>query len=269
MNKNIDLIGSLCKQSHLDSVSSVRINRNKFDQEVYYHRKVWEMIWIYNVLEQKGMLKPGKKGLGFGCGEEYLVPALATEGVDIVASDQDKEAAEKSGWIATDQHSDSLSSFEKWLPKFCDRDTFYNYVQYRCIDMNNIQDEFNDSFDFNWSACSLEHLGSLQKGIDFILNSMKTLKKGGIAVHTTEYNVSSNQETLEHPSTCIYRRQDIERLINTANQMGYKACEMDFSSGDLVYDGYIDVPPYTQDPHLKLSFEGFTCTSIGIFIEKL
>ena len=268
INNNISLVGSLCKQINLDSKASVRICRNKFRQEVQYHRKLWEMVWIYNILEQKGMLRPGRKGLGFGCGEEYLVPALAAQGVEVTASDQDKEAAEKSGWIATEQYSDALASFEKWLPRFCDKDSFYNNVQYKCIDMNDIPDSCNEQFDFNWSACSLEHLGSLQKGIDFIINSMKTLKSGGIAIHTTEYNVYSNDKTLEHPATSIYRKQDIERLLITAKDLGFNACEVDFSTGDLVNDDKIDMPPYTQDPHLKLQFDGYTCTSIGIFIEK-
>ena len=47
-----------------------------------------------------------------------------------------------------------------------------------------------------WSSCSLEHLGSISHGIEFILNSLKCLKQHGVAVHTTEFNLSSNEETL-------------------------------------------------------------------------
>ena len=252
----------------MDSDVCTDICNNKLKEPLKYHRKLWEFVWIYSILEQKGHLVPGKRGIGFGCGEERLVPALAAQGVEIVVSDQDAEAAAKSGWVATNQHSSSLEAFEKFLPLVCDKDLFYKNVSYRCIDMNHLPEDIDGQFDFNWSACSLEHLGTLELGLEFILNSMRSLKPGGVAVHTTEYNISSNDATLTSGCTAIYRRKDIEELLFRAIKMGYQACAVDFSTGDLVHDNHIDVPPYTEDPHLKLEIAGYDCTSIGIFIEK-
>ncbi|MBV5337004.1 MAG: hypothetical protein J0653_03215, partial [Deltaproteobacteria bacterium] len=68
--------------------------------------------------------------------------------------------------------------------------------------------------DFCWSSCSLEHLGSIKAGLDFIKASLKTLKVGGVAVHTTEYNVSSDEATIDNnPTLVLFRRCDIQGLV--------------------------------------------------------
>jgi hypothetical protein len=46
------------------------------------------------------------------------------------------------------------------------------------------------TYDFIWSSCSLEHLGSLELGEQFIYNSLKHLKPGGVCPHD-EYNAQS------------------------------------------------------------------------------
>src|SRR4051812_7373139 len=51
------------------------------------HRKVWEWVYILEVLEQHGMLAEGKRGLGFGCGAEPLSALMANMGCEILATD--------------------------------------------------------------------------------------------------------------------------------------------------------------------------------------
>lgn len=69
--------------------------------------------------------------------------------------------------------------------------------------MNNMPEKYNNDFDFIWSSCALEDLSALEHGIKFILNSLRMLKPGGIAVHTKEFNVSSNFETIESGETVL------------------------------------------------------------------
>ncbi len=78
--------------------------------------------------------------------------------------------------------------------------------------MNDIPGDL-EGFDFNWSSCSFEHLGSIEKGINFLMNQLKTLKPGGWAVHTTEFNVSSDDKTIESGDTVVYRKKDIEKAV--------------------------------------------------------
>lgn len=134
--------------------------------------------------------------------------------------------------------------------------------------MNNIPVNLHNQFDFIWSACALEHLGSIEHGIKFILNSMKCLKKGGIAVHTTEFNLSSLEDTLNTRECCIFRLKDIHLLINMIEKKGYKIRPVNFNSGKLFVDKHVDLPPYNSTPHLKLLLDKYITTSIGIIIER-
>jgi hypothetical protein len=245
------------------------ICENFLREPVRYHRKLWEFVYIVHILREHGMLKPGKRGIGFGCGEERLIPVFAASGAKVLITDLDGKEAAKRGWVETNQHLSSLQVFDKYLPSVCHPEVFKQNVRHGFVDMNHIpRDLLQGDYDFTWSSCSLEHLGTLKDGEEFILNSLKTLKPGGIAVHTTEYNVSSNSDTVVSGSTVIYRRKDIERIVQRAKQLGYRVSAMDFSTGNLAADNYVDLPPYKQETHLKLKIQQYNCTSIGMFFER-
>ena len=95
------------------------------------------------------------------------------------------------------------------------------HVRYRAVDMNAIPDDLRD-FDFTWSSCALEHLGSLDAGAAFVLRQMACLRPGGTAVHTTEYVVSSDTDTVEKGGTVLYRRRDIEALAEQLRAAGHE-----------------------------------------------
>jgi len=149
----------------------------------------------------------------------------------------------------------------------CDEIKFEKRVSYRAVDMNDIPADLVD-FDFNWSSCSFEHLGTLEKGFEFLKNQLKTLKSGGWAVHTTEYNISSNDETQENNDTVIYRQRDIEYITNELRKEGHFVEELDFSVGGLPEDFMVDTEPHQQKVHLKLQVDKYVVTSIGLIIQK-
>jgi hypothetical protein len=62
-------------------------------------------------------------------------------------------------------------------------------IVFRPQDLKNIDEDLFGKFEFWWSACALEHLWSIDEGLDFTRNSLKTLKPGGIAAHTTEFTL--------------------------------------------------------------------------------
>jgi hypothetical protein len=168
--------------------------------------------------------------------------------------------------VKTDQHCQNLAELNR--DGLCPEDAFLERVSFRPVDMNAIPDDLC-GFDFVWSSCSLEHLGSLAHGEQFLYNSLGCLKPGGVAVHTTEYNVSSNTETADYRSTVVYRRCDLERMTATASDCGHKVARLDLDPGDLPVDRIVDVPPYSHDPHLKLLLKSkYVCTSVGVIVEK-
>ncbi len=133
--------------------------------------------------------------------------------------------------------------------------------------MNAISDDLTD-FDYVWSSCAFEHLGSIERGLSFVLRAMHCLKPGGLAVHTTEFNLSSNSTTIESEDLSVYRRQDIERLVRALEREGHRVWPLNLQPGTGPVDRYVDVPPYRTEPHLKLRLSRFVITSIGLAIER-
>ncbi len=231
----------------------------------HMHRKIWEFCFICEALQERLMLKPDRLGLGFAVGEEPLSSLFASRNVDILATDLSAEEAKRIGWVETNEHASELSILNK--RNLCDAATFGARVRFQTCDMNYIPGEFNERFDFVWSACALEHLGSIKLGQTFIYNSVDCLKPGGIAVHTTEYNISSRTNTVDNEGTVIFRRCDIEEVLETLTNSGHEI-EMDWHEGDGLLDQFVDIPPYSHNPHLKLQLGRYVTTSIGLIIRR-
>ena len=238
---------------------------DQLNEKPNFHRKQWEFVYVMQALWERGCITSGKRGLVFAVGTEPLPAMFASFGCAIVATDIFPEQGVEMGWDNANQLCFGLDSLNK--RRLCDAEDFDRLVSYRPVDMNDIPDDLVD-FDFNWSSCSFEHLGTLDKGFRFLQNQLKTLKPGGWAVHTTEYNLSSNDETQEHNSTLLYRQRDIEYIIDALRSEGHFVEELDLSMGGLPEDFLVDVEPHQQRIHLKLQVDKYVVTSIGLIIRK-
>ena len=255
----------LCKQADF-ALDAYRYWTSAMGLVPTFHRKHWEFFYICQALYERGLLTEGRKGLGFGVGREPLPALFASLGCTIVATDQAADDALRGGWKETRQHANDVAVLER--PDICAPEIFRERVSFAVADMNNIPTELADRFDFCWSVCSLEHLGSLEHGLRFVENSIDTLKIGGLAVHTTEFNLRSNAATLESPGLSIYRRGDLEKLAERLEQAGHYVEPLDLSPGTTLVDGYIDLPPYHNEPHLRLRIGEYDCTSVGLIITR-
>src|SRR4249919_700494 len=168
-----------------------------------WHRKQWEWVFIIHHLQRAGVLRPGARGVGFGVGQESLPALFASYGCEVVATDAPQD---EGGWESTGQHSDSREALR--APWICEDAAFDRLVSHRPADMNAIPADLA-GFDFTWSSCAFEHLGTLQAGLDFVAESARRLNPGGIAVHTTEFNVASNEGTVCDGGAVIYRQRDL------------------------------------------------------------
>jgi hypothetical protein len=250
------LTSCLCTQSQLQSKIFQDWVRRMGEKEGVMHRKLWEWCYIAQALHERNLLRPGKNGLGFAVGQEPLTALFASYGCEITATDLDTQTATDAGWVKTQQHAKNLVSLnERGL---CNADDFSQRVRFRYVDMNKIPEELR-GFDFAWSACSLEHLGSLTLGEQFVYNTLACLKLGGVSVHTTEFTISSNDKTVDYRSTVLFRRRDMERMANTLIEHGHTVEPFVFDVGDQPADVYVDVPPFKHDQHLKLLLKKNTC----------
>jgi len=245
---------------------------------VVFHRKLWELTYVLQTVHEHGLIRTGVRGLGFGCGEEPLTSYFAAAGVNVTVTDLPPEEMQSAGWAAGNQH---LSSREACFKEhLVSREQFDRNVELRYVDMNAIPPDLKD-FDFCWSVCALEHLGSIEKGLSFIENALGTLRPGGLGVHTTEFNFANDEQTIDNWPTVLFQRRHFQDLGKRIQAAGHFVAPLDFDVGRKPLDRFIDLPPFTHgwpenlraqwgggEQHIKLSIDGFPCTCFGIIIKK-
>lgn len=234
-------------------------------QSVCLHRKLWEFAFIWHHLSAAGAIRSGARGLGFGVGKEPLSSLFAKHGCRILATDAPTDVV-SAGWTDTNQHTSSLD--ELFFPQIVTENAFRQNVQFAFCDMNDIRGDIRE-FDFCWSSCCFEHLGSIESGLDFVVNSIeKTLKIGGVACHTSELNLTSNEETLDYDETVLFRRRDIEAVTGRLESRGHKVKSLPIQPGNSFIDMLVDVPPYNDDVSLRINISKYVTTSFGIVVTR-
>lgn len=232
----------------------------------FVNRKFWEWCAISEALDERGALIPGSRGLGFAVGTEPLSSYFASKGCQILATDLAPELSNP-GWIKTNEHAATLDQL--FYPKLIERDIFLRNVSFAHADMRDIKN-IGDNYDFLWSSCALEHLGTLDAGIDFVVSSAKLLREGGVAVHTTEFNVGSGIDTITNGPNVIFRKRDLVYLDQLLESMGFMMAPLNFDTGEHLYDLDIDSPPYMQPGkrHIKLEIDGCIATSFLLVVVR-
>jgi SAM-dependent methyltransferase len=229
----------------------------------HWHRKQWETVYIFAVLEAHGLLRQGARGLGFGCGAECFPSYFAARGCTVLATGMPVVHQQVTGWLKTGQHNAAIEQL--YWPSLCDEGVFRRNVSFRPVDMNHVPGDLSE-FDFSWSACAFEHLGSIEAGLRFIHEAVRCLRPGGVSVHTTELNLSSDTATVDNQSTVLFRRRDMERLALELTEAGHRVLPLKYDQGDRPLDLHIDVPPFAETNHLKIALRQFVTTSFGIAV---
>lgn len=248
------------------------------------HRKLWEYAYTLQNLYHYGLLSAGKKALGFGCGEEPLPAYFANIGISVTVTDLEPTRVKGMGWAETGQHTKSIDS--AYHPNLVSRKKFDEMTKLEYVDMNYIPNSLDGLYDFCWSICALEHVGSIAQGLAFIKNSLNCLKPGGVAIHTTEFNYNEVDRTVDNHPTVLFLAKHFAELNRLLAADGYEVAPLDFNIGAGLLDSFVDLPPYDFDKflpytakvkgikdayrlgHLKLSVDGFPSTCFAITIRK-
>ena len=258
------LVSNLCTAAQLGS-PAFRYWLAEIGEVWRPHRKQWEFGYLMQALYERGCLANGKRGLGFAVGQEALPSYFAAHGCTIVATDLAATDSRAAGWAESGEWSSTVDVLNK--RGLCDPALFKQRVTFRAVDMNHIPADLT-GFDFAWSSCSFEHCGSIELGMQFMLRQMDCLAPGGVAVHTTEFNLTSNTSTVTKGRTVIYRLADIEELVRRLCALGHHVEPLDITIGDDPLDWYVDQRPYTQDRHLRKRQGRYAATSIGLIVRK-
>ncbi len=247
-----------------------------------YHRKLWEYAFVLQALRESpsAVLRPGARGVGYGCGREPMASYFASLGVHALVTDLAPQTAAEAGWVDSRQHASSLDN--AYVADLVARDQFDRFVRHEFVDMNALPPRA-EPFDFCWSICAMEHLGSIQNGLRFVEQSLLSLRPGGVAVHTTEFNYLSDGPTVDNWPTVMFVKRHFLALKDYLERKGHRLLGPDFDLGSGVLDRYIDIPPYSNEDgtlpsehwgdahqagHLKLSVDGFPCTCFGLIVQK-
>jgi SAM-dependent methyltransferase len=257
----------ICTKSDFDTEDYRKVLLH-FNEEFRYHRKPWEIVSTIQVLQQFDMLDKDKIGLGFACGEESTPSVIAKLGGKALCTDRDPKV--DNTWEKSGQQASNKKSIHK--EHIVDYNTFDNNIDFEYLDMNEVPAKYFGKFDYVWSTCAIEHLGSIKHGLYFVMNSLACLKPGGVAIHTTEYNLSSNENTLESPDLSFFRKRDILELIDLVEYYGYtvhKDPNM-FARGTHEYDLYVDETYKYKEPivHINLRIDKYNMTGIRLIISK-
>ncbi len=272
-------VGLACKPSTQADMESDWVAHwcGELGTPVLMHRKLWEFSFLLQALHEHGLLRAGARGLGFGCGEEPIPSYLAARGVAVTATDLGEAEAARAGWVGTGQHARTPDHM--FRPHLVDRPTFDRLVGLEVADMNAIPPHLA-GFDFCWSICALEHLGSIDDGLAFVENSLATLRPGGLAVHTTEFNIAPDGPTVDNWPSVLFQRRHFTELAARLERQGHRVAPLDFDIGDGPMDRFIDLPPWGHDmppewsrwhgepQHLKLAVDGFVSTCFGLIVHR-
>jgi len=220
-------------------------------------RKRWEYSYILHAIHIYGRTGIGARGVAFGCGMEQLTSIFAADGAEIVATD----------YVVNNAHGWEARGLEDlYCEQHLAREQFHERVTFRHVDMNDIPVDLRN-FDFCWSTGSLEHIGSHANGMAFVENAMECLKPGGIAVHTTEFTVTSETMGHDYPDLSFYCRADIEALAERLTAAGHQIV-LNFNRGSTVADTHVDTPPFHGGRTLLAHFDAHIITSIGLIVQK-
>jgi Methyltransferase domain len=241
---------------------NVGLTQGPSDEPPPPDRKLWEWCYILRAAEQHGKLVPGAKAIGFGVGSEPLPAALAKFGLSVLATDRAPEAS--ADWAVAGQHMQDLRSLSK--SDVVSDDVLQRLVTTRHIDMNSIPNDLG-RFDLVWSACALEHLGTPQAGLDFVVRTLDLLRPHGLAVHTTELELTRRGDTADYGHLAVYRTSDLDDLVARIRNAGFETTTNWYVSMDTAVDRFVSTPPHDR-PHLKLTIGESVSTSVGLIVRR-
>jgi len=186
-----------------------------------HHAKYWETAALAQAIEDRGLLKPGKHGLGMGVGKEELVSLFAKYGVNVTATDQDPNTKQAKQW---DNGQLTNNKNELFYSKIVDKKSFNELVDYQPYDMLKTNKKFINKYDFIWHNCVIGHLGSMKASVDHLIRSGSYLKEKGWLIFTTELNISSFEKTVDKDSdTIVWRLKDLDKLFDEMSKNGLVA----------------------------------------------
>ena len=183
-----------------------RIIRAELEEEPRFHRKQWEFVQIFRTLQALGFLNAKSRGLSMGGGEERLLYAVARHVGHLTVTDLYESSSAWDG-ARTDNPDRSLKAA---APFAIDP----SRLTARRMDMRAL--EFEDaSFDFCYSSCAIEHIGTYDDFLEHLQQVRRVLKDDGVYVLTTEFHYG--EDVISAPRNYYFSSGFLHELVRAAS----------------------------------------------------
>ena len=196
----------LCDATDWFDPAFERIIRAELEEEPRFHRKQWEFVQIFRTLESLGFLNGQSRGLSMGGGEERLLYAVARRAGHLTVTDL---CESDSAWAGA-RTDDPDRSLKAAAPFAVDP----SCLTARRMDMRTL--EFDDaSFDFCYSSCAIEHIGTYHDFLEHLQEVRRVLKDDGVYVLTTEFHYG--EEAIPTPRNYYFSAAFLHELVRAAS----------------------------------------------------
>ena len=221
-----------------------------------FHRKTWEYVHIVYTLRSQGYLHPDNRGLAIGAGRESVLYYLAANVDHITGID-----LYEGKYLGGEDERDIPQHPQKYAPfLYPDSHLALTRMDSRALTFS------DESFDFLFSASSIEHFGSRVDIERSIGEMFRVLKPGGACVITTELKL--NKLGTRIPNTRIL---PLAELVALFNRCGFQLAgeDVDIQLEDRHVRHWVVLPHgLYRRPHVVLRFFNTVFTSVLFFLVK-
>ncbi len=194
--------------------------KNIFKNNASYHRKQWEFITIFLCLTQQGKLHKNSVGASFGAGKEPLIYRLLPFVKSFHATDL---YSWSTGWDTAKmgKQDTPMDFLTRNAPEGVDLDKLMASE----MDMRKLKGIEDNSLDFCYSSCAIEHIGHRDDFISHLKEVKRVLKEDGVYVVTTEFLF--NAQTIANKGNYKF---NIEYLRDLFTELGLDSLSL-FDAG--------------------------------------
>ncbi len=265
----MNLMSKLCDAADWFQPDIHEIITNELRETPRFHRKQWESAMIFLALRQAGKLRPDSMGLSMGGGKELILYAIAPHLRQLVVTDlYDAQTA----WdCAKTNDPDAFIKQNKPFPVDDEK------LKALRMDMRDLL--FPDrSFDFCYSTCAVEHIGTREDFLKHFNEVARVLKDDGVYVFTTE--VSYGNQTIKDEHNYVFSLWELHEIFAESNLVPQEEFDARITQHKINYPtpsslkslSHFTPALFTEQflqesPHIQLmrGKHPFTC---GIFIMK-
>ena len=182
----------------------------------------WRKLYTLQALRRYGMLEEGALGLGFERTPSGMPAALAALGTRIVAAFPTVPGAQPKAARLKADLADRAP---------CSKTVFEANVSARVTSWRRIADDLVN-FDFLWSSRANEVLYSVADAVQFVEDSMRCLRPGGIAVHTFSYDLAPSGRKIPSTDRIMLQQGDVERIALLLVSRGHEVAQFKIDASD-------------------------------------